>query len=94
MARSAVAALVAARMLGARHRRLQAGRRRHRASPSPRAAGRQRVFLLVIALTRREPFAWTPPVRRLAALGVLNLGIAYALGLIGLTTITASSVLM
>jgi probable blue pigment (indigoidine) exporter len=34
--------------------------------------------------------AWTPPVRRLAALGVLNPGIAYALGLIGLTTITAS----
>ena len=53
------------------------------------------VFLLVIALVRREPFAWTPPVRRLAALGVLNPGIAYALGLIGLTTITASmSVLM
>lgn len=48
------------------------------------------VFLLVIALVRSEPFAWTPPVRRLAALGVLNPGIAYALGLIGLTTITAS----
>jgi drug/metabolite transporter (DMT)-like permease len=48
------------------------------------------VFLLVIALVRHEPFAWTPPVRRLAALGVLNPGIAYALGLIGLTTITAS----
>jgi probable blue pigment (indigoidine) exporter len=47
-------------------------------------------FLLVIALVRREPFAWTPPVRRLAALGILNPGIAYALGLIGLTTITAS----
>jgi drug/metabolite transporter (DMT)-like permease len=48
------------------------------------------VLLLVIALVRREPFAWTPPVRRLAALGILNPGIAYALGLIGLTTITAS----
>ena len=48
------------------------------------------VFLLVITLARREPFAWTPPVRRLAALGVLNPGIAYALGLVGLTTITAS----
>ena len=48
------------------------------------------VLLLVITLARREPFAWTPPVRRLAALGVLNPGIAYALGLIGLTTITAS----
>ena len=48
------------------------------------------VFLLVIAQARREPFDWTPPVRRLAALGVLNPGIAYALGLIGLTSITAS----
>jgi drug/metabolite transporter (DMT)-like permease len=48
------------------------------------------VFLLVIASVRRETFAWTPAVRRLAALGVLNPGIAYALGLIGLTTITAS----
>jgi drug/metabolite transporter (DMT)-like permease len=48
------------------------------------------VFLLVIALARRAPFAWTPPVRRLPALGVLNPGIAYALGLIGLSTITAS----
>ena len=47
-------------------------------------------FLLVVALVRREPLVWTPPVRRLAALGVLNPGIAYALGLIGLTTITAS----
>jgi drug/metabolite transporter (DMT)-like permease len=47
-------------------------------------------FLLVIALVRRERFVWTPPVRRLAALGVLNPGIAYALGLIGLTTVTAS----
>jgi probable blue pigment (indigoidine) exporter len=48
------------------------------------------LFLLVICLVRGETFAWTPPVRRLAALGVLNPGVAYALGLIGLTTITAS----
>ncbi len=48
------------------------------------------IFLLVIAMVRRESFAWTPPVRRLAALGILNPGIAYALGLIGLTTVTAS----
>ena len=48
------------------------------------------VLLLVIAGARREPFAWTPSVRWLAALGVLNPGIAYALGLIGLSTITAS----
>lgn len=48
------------------------------------------VFLLIVILVRHEPFAWTPAVRRLAALGVLNPGIAYALGLVGLTTITAS----
>jgi drug/metabolite transporter (DMT)-like permease len=47
-------------------------------------------FLLVFALVRREPLTWTRPVRRLAALGILNPGIAYALGLIGLMTITAS----
>lgn len=47
-------------------------------------------LLLVIAVARGEPFAWTPQVRRLAALGVLNPGAAYALGLIGLTSITAS----
>ncbi len=47
-------------------------------------------LLLVIAHARREPWAWTSPVRRLAVLGVLNPGLAYALGLVGLTTITAS----
>jgi probable blue pigment (indigoidine) exporter len=47
-------------------------------------------LLLLVTLIRRTSFAWTSPVRRLAALGVLNPGIAYALGLIGLTTITAS----
>jgi drug/metabolite transporter (DMT)-like permease len=47
-------------------------------------------LLLVIALARRERFTWSPPVRRLAALGVLNPGMAYALGLVGLTSITAS----
>ncbi|GAA2142462.1 DMT family transporter [Nocardioides koreensis] len=47
-------------------------------------------FLLAVATVRREPLTWSPPVRRLAALGVLNPGLAYALGLIGLTTITAS----
>jgi drug/metabolite transporter (DMT)-like permease len=48
------------------------------------------VFLSVVAAVRREPLSWTPPLRRLAGLGVLNPGLAYALGLIGLTTITAS----
>ena len=47
-------------------------------------------FLLVLVLIRREALTWTRPVRRLAALGVLNPGAAYALGLVGLTTITAS----
>ena len=48
------------------------------------------VFLLIVVLVRREPLTLSPSVRRLAALGVLNPGVAYALGLIGLTTITAS----
>jgi drug/metabolite transporter (DMT)-like permease len=47
-------------------------------------------LLFLSAQVRRQPFAWTPPMRRLTALGVLNPGIAYALGLVGLTTITAS----
>ena len=47
-------------------------------------------LLLLVTLARRGSFAWTPPMRRLTALGVLNPGIAYALGLVGLTTITAS----
>jgi drug/metabolite transporter (DMT)-like permease len=48
------------------------------------------VLLLLIAVASPERLAWTQPVRRLAALGVLNPGMAYALGLVGLTTITAS----
>jgi drug/metabolite transporter (DMT)-like permease len=48
------------------------------------------VLLIAIAAARRERITWTPPVRRLTALGVLNPGLAYALGLVGLTTITAS----
>ena len=47
-------------------------------------------FLLAVAVVRREPLRWTAPLRRLAGLGVLNPGLAYALGLVGLTTITAS----
>lgn len=47
-------------------------------------------LLMLITLARREPIAWTPQMRRLTSLGVLNPGIAYALGLVGLTTITAS----
>lgn len=48
------------------------------------------VLLLAVVLVRRERFSWSRPMRRLAALGVLNPGAAYALGLVGLTTITAS----
>jgi probable blue pigment (indigoidine) exporter len=48
------------------------------------------LLLLVVVLVRGEALMWTPSARRLAALGVLNPGIAYALGLVGLTTITAS----
>jgi drug/metabolite transporter (DMT)-like permease len=47
-------------------------------------------LLLGITLSRREKLAWNQPMRRLTALGVLNPGIAYALGLVGLTSITAS----
>jgi probable blue pigment (indigoidine) exporter len=47
-------------------------------------------FLLAVAAVRREPLEWTASLRRLAGLGVLNPGLAYALGLVGLTTITAS----
>jgi probable blue pigment (indigoidine) exporter len=47
-------------------------------------------LLLLLALARRQAFVWTPSMRKLSALGVLNPGIAYALGLVGLTTITAS----
>ncbi len=48
------------------------------------------LLLLVVVLARGESLTWAPSARRLAALGVLNPGIAYALGLVGLTTITAS----
>jgi drug/metabolite transporter (DMT)-like permease len=56
----------------------------------PLQLGASCAFLAGVALAQRAPFTWTPPVRRLAALGVLNPGLAYALGLVGLTTITAS----
>ncbi len=47
-------------------------------------------FLFIVAIIRREPFAGSSEMRRLAGFGVLNPGLAYALGLVGLTTITAS----
>ena len=48
------------------------------------------VFLLTVAAIRNERLSWSPSVQRLGALGALNPGLAYALGLIGLTSITAS----
>ena len=37
-------------------------------------------FLFIVATIRREPLAWSPAMRRLAGFGVLNPGLAYALG--------------
>jgi probable blue pigment (indigoidine) exporter len=48
------------------------------------------LLLFLLCLARRERIAWNPATRRLAALGVLNPGLAYALGLLGLVSITAS----
>lgn len=48
------------------------------------------VLLLLLCLVRRERLTWSPGSRRLAALGALNPGLAYALGLLGLVSITAS----
>ena len=48
------------------------------------------LLLFLLCLVRRERIVWSPPTRRLAALGVLNPGLAYALGLLGLASITAS----
>ncbi|MGD9703910.1 MAG: DMT family transporter [Acidimicrobiia bacterium] len=39
---------------------------------------------------RHEPLGWSPELRRLAALGVLNPGLAYALSLAGLARVSAS----
>lgn len=48
------------------------------------------VFLFAVIWAQRVRITWTPELRRLAALGVLNPGLAYALGLLGLKTISAS----
>ena len=47
-------------------------------------------FLALVRRIGHTRITWSPQLRRLAALGVLNPGIAYALGLVGLTSITAS----
>jgi drug/metabolite transporter (DMT)-like permease len=48
------------------------------------------VVLGTLAAVGRAPLRRTPALRPLATLGVLNPGLAYALGLVGLTSITAS----
>ena len=48
------------------------------------------LFVGAMCRLQQARFDWSPRLRRLAALGVLNPGIAYALGLIGLSSITAS----
>lgn len=48
------------------------------------------LFLLAACAVTRAKVAWTPETRRLTALGILNPGLAYALGLLGLASITAS----
>jgi len=48
------------------------------------------LFLFGIQQATRSPVTSSPQLRRLAALGLLNPGIAYALGVVGLTSITAS----
>ena len=46
-------------------------------------------FLFLLSHASRTRITWSPPMRRLAALGVLNPGLAYALGLLGLTSMSA-----
>lgn len=48
------------------------------------------LFLAAVSTVRRTRITWSTQMRRLSALGILNPGIAYALGLVGLTSISAS----
>ncbi len=48
------------------------------------------LFLLGAVRIRHSRLVWTSDLRRLGALGVLNPGLAYALGLLGLRSISAS----
>jgi probable blue pigment (indigoidine) exporter len=47
-------------------------------------------LLTAVLLIQRQSLTWPPELRRLGLLGVLNPGISYALGLVGLTYIAAS----
>ncbi|MEO6827242.1 MAG: DMT family transporter [Microbacteriaceae bacterium] len=49
------------------------------------------VFLATVIWMRRVRITWTLELRRLGALGVVNPGLAYALGLLGLSSINAST---
>jgi len=46
--------------------------------------------LAILVRAQRQDVGWSPQMRRLGALGVLNPGVSYALSLLGLTYITAS----
>ncbi len=48
------------------------------------------LFLLAAIRVSRTRLAWSPQMSRLTILGVLNPGVAYALGLLGLASISAS----
>lgn len=48
------------------------------------------VLLLLATLLLGERLTWSPAMAKLAALGLLNPGLAYALGLLGLVSVTAS----
>jgi len=48
------------------------------------------LLLLLATMLLRERPVWSPAIVRLAGLGILNPGLAYALGLLGLVSITAS----
>ncbi len=47
-------------------------------------------FLAVVSRASGTRLTWSPQLRRLTALGVLNPGASYALGLLGLTAVSAS----
>jgi drug/metabolite transporter (DMT)-like permease len=48
------------------------------------------LFLLAGVRLTRERWVWSVPTLQLSLLGLLNPGVAYALGLLGLLSITAS----
>ncbi len=47
-------------------------------------------FLLIVFWVSHTRITWSSSLRRLTALGVLNPGLAYAVGLLGLTSVSAS----